>query len=265
MRTTFLALTLAASAGLASAQVVWNQGFETDAAGWLDNDDLAGYGSIDRVASGTGGIASKSGGFHAVATDASIGSNASVGGFSRFDGYRSVWEGGYVASIDVYLDTSWADGSGFDYSVAANGSDNAHQRDFVFHVTKSASGAILVGGSNNTNFLARQDLATINHYAVSTSGWYTLEHVLRDAGDGTLAVDLNLRDAGGSLLFTETRNDISDVIATQVGGNRYAWFTAVDIAGGVAFDNHTLTVVPAPGAMALLGLGGLAAARRRRA
>ena len=263
---------LASVCGMGAMQVhaaeVWNQGFETDASGWLDNDDYAGYGNIDQVASGGGtlGLTSATGssGHAEVQQVGPVGDES--GPFSRFDGYRSVWPGGMTASLDIYLDTSWATGEGFDYDVSVNGTDGNHRRDFIFHVTQdTSSGNLLVGGSNNTNFDPREDLDTLNHYVVPSSGWYTFEHVFRDAGDGSLAVDLNLRDSGGVLLFTETRNDASDLLGTVVGGNRAAWLTNVDIAGGIAIDNHTLNVVPEPASLALLGLGGLALIKRKRA
>lgn len=263
---------LALAAIEASADtVVWSQGFETDTAGWLDNDELPGFGNIARVGTGAGslGLPSATGSWHGEVQQ------IDAGPFSRFDMYRSVWPDGMIASIDIYLDTNWLLGEGFDYSVAANGTDNAHERDFIFHVTKDTStGSLLVGGSNNTNFNPREDLETLNHYEVTGSGWYTFEHVFYDIGDGSLAVDLNLRDSGGALLFTETRNNAADLLGTVVGGNRYGWFTNIDIAGGVAIDNHTLTIgtqapVPEPATMTLLGLGlaglGLRARRRKSA
>ena len=251
----------------AQAVQVWFQGFETDATGWLVNDDFAGFGNIDQVASGAGtlGLTSATGSGHAEVQQ--VGDPGSESGpFSRFDLYRSFWPGGMTASIDVYLDTNWAAGEGFDFSVAANNSSGSHLQDFIFHVTKDTStGDLLVAGSNNTNFDPREDLETLNHYVVPTSDWYTFEHDFYDYGDGTLAVDLNLRNSGGSLLFTETRNDAGNILATVVGGNRYAWFTNVDIAGGIAIDNHSLTIIPEPTTFALGGLGlALIAVRRRR-
>ncbi|MEO0531882.1 MAG: hypothetical protein AAF266_15105 [Planctomycetota bacterium] len=262
----FLALFAAVAAvpQLGLATVVWDQGFESDTSGWFD-DSNGWTGSATRVASGTGGITSKTGGFHAVFEQNSNGGSLSAP-FSRFDGYRTVWPGGFTASIDIYLDTSWAAGAGFDYSVAVNGSDGNHQRDFIFHVTQDTStGSLLVGGSNNTNFAPREDLETLNNYEVTASGWYTFEHDFRDAGDGTLAVDLNLRDDSGTLLFTETRNDGSDVIATEIGGNRYAWFTTVTVTNGIDLDNHSLSVVPEPFGIGFFGtLFGAAYYARRR-
>lgn len=163
------------------------------------------------------------------------------GPFSRFDGYTSTWPvDGWVAETDIYLDPSWATSSGFDYSVAANGSDNLHQRDFIFHVTKDAStGKLLVAGSNNTNFAVREDLENINHYEVTTAGWYTFRHTFRDAG-GYLAVDLQLVDINGTVLFTETRSNAADLIPTEVGGNRYGWFTFIAVDGGIQVDNTKL-------------------------
>lgn len=271
---TILTAMLSTSAvGVATADtLVHDQGFETDTATW---NAPAGYGDIQRVASGTGGVTSATGGFHAVVSQlnpllegplTTAGNpTTGYGPYSFFDGSRSVWPGGMTASIDIYLDTNMNTGEGFDYSMAAYGSDGNHQRDFIFHVTKDTStGNILIGGNNNSNYDPIENLEAGNHYAVSGTGWYTFQHVFYDAGDGTLAVDLKVLDSGGGELFSETRNAAADVIATEIGGNGYAWFTNVDVTGGIAVDNHSLTIVPEPGSLALLGLGGLALLRRRR-
>lgn len=215
-------------------QPVWSQGFETDTSGWFDSsNDWSG--TITRVPSGTSAISSSSGSYHAV-----IQGDASSAPFTRFDGYRDTWPGTWRAEIDVYLNPAWGAGQGFDYSVAATGTDGNHQRDFIFHVTKDTStGKLLVAGSNNTNFAPREDLEGINHYEVTTAGWYTFQHVFYDDG-GVLAVDLNLLDSNGTILFTETRRDASDTIPGEVGGNRYGWFTFVNVTNGIAVDNHEL-------------------------
>ncbi|MGH7501982.1 MAG: hypothetical protein ACREL7_09515 [Longimicrobiales bacterium] len=210
--------------------LVWDQGFQTDAAGWF-GAGAGGWGTVSHVGDtgpdGSPGIANMTG-------------DAAAGPFSRFDGYRSTWTGTWTAEIDVFLDPAWSAGEGFDYSVAASGSDGLHQRDYIFHVTKDASSnALFVAGSNNTNFAPRQDLETIPHYEVTSAGWYTFQHVFRDQG-GSLAVDLNLLDASGNVLFTETRFTAADIIATEIGGNRYSWFTFISVASGISVDNHQL-------------------------
>jgi hypothetical protein len=189
-----------------------------------------------------------------------------VGPFTDFGGYSSVWPGGFTASAEIYLDLAWAAGSGFDYSVAVNDKTGNHVRDFIFHATQdTTTGDLLVAGSNNTNFAPREDLENINHVVISSSDWYTFEHrFYNDAG--VLAVDLNLYNSGGLLLFTETRSDPGDLIASVIGGNRYGWFTHITVADGIAVDNVVLTVVPEPATIALWGLGTvlLAGYRRRR-
>lgn len=220
----------------------FEQSFETDTAGWFD-EDSSWYGDVTMVPSGTDGIASASGDYHAV-----FEGEAASAPFTDFNGYEDTgWVGEWTASVDVYLDTSvdgsgWALGEGFDYSVASSGSDGNHQRDFIFHVTQdSSTGNMYVGASNNTNFAPREDLDVLgNNYLVNEDGWYTFQHHFYDAGDGTLAVDMQLFDDAGNLLFTETRNNPSDVIATEIGGNRYGWFTMIDVDGGIPVDNVTL-------------------------
>jgi hypothetical protein len=78
---------------------------------------------------------------------------------------------------------------------------------------------------------------------VSTAGWYTLQHVFRNDG-GSLAVDLNLLDDDGNVLFTETRHDASDTIPAEVGGNRYGWFTFINVSGGIPVDASELILSP---------------------
>jgi hypothetical protein len=257
---------LAISASLstsAQANVVWNQGFETDTAGWLDINSTPSpwYGTITRVASGTGGVTSATGGYHAVATG-----DASSAPFSRFDGYRSTFGQGYTASIDIYLSLDWSAGEGFDYSVASSNQSGGHLRDFVFHVTQDTStGSLLIGGTNNSNAAPREDLETLPGYAtITAAGWYTFEHVFRNAGDGSLAVDLIVTDSSDNLVYQTTRNNSADLLATVVGGNRYAWFTDISVADALNIDNHSLNLVPEPATLGLLGLAGLALGRRRR-
>ncbi len=208
------------------AQTSWYQDFESNVDGWFG--DGTNYGQIEQVASGTDGIASANGSFHATVEE------ISSGPFSRFDGYRDQWPGEWLAELDIYLDTAWAAGSGFDLSVAATGTDGAHRRDFIFHVTGRAN-TLRVGGLILT---PREDLETLNNFEIASSGWYTFQHRFYNNG-GVLAVDLNLLDSSGNILFTETRSDAADLIPSVVGGNRYAWFTHVT-GIGLAVDNHRL-------------------------
>ena len=250
-------IVVANDAGLCSAVVTFPtptaidegyfQGFENP--DWVSGSHLT-MPSVDwnnynsqmaRAASGTDGIVSKSGSAHAV-----INSNAITGwtgAFGRLGGYYNTFGTGFRASVDVYLDLSnpavAANTYGWNVSVAANNQSGSHRRDFIFHAAGHSPGKILIAADNNSNFARRNDLASLNHYEVTNSGWYTFEWVFRDNGSGALAVDLNLRDSSGAWLWTETRSDPSDLISTLVGGNRYMWFTflAVD---KLAIDNTTL-------------------------
>ncbi|WP_340112558.1 hypothetical protein [Maribellus mangrovi] len=215
------------------------QGFEDDATGWMDGNS-GWYGSVTRVEA-TSLLPASFGSWYALFEDGVTEDGGVTGPFTRFDGYQSIFpDNGWSAEIDIYLDPAWAVGSGFDYSVATSRISGAHLRDFIFHVTKDEStGKLLVAGSNNTNFAVRQDLENINNYEITSAGWYTFQHKFYNA-EGTLAVDLNLLDANGSILFTETRNSSVDVIPDEVGGNRYGWFTFINVDGGIAVDETEL-------------------------
>lgn len=69
------------------------------------------------------------------------------------------------------------------------------------------------------------------------------------------ALDASLNDTGASWATT----------LVGVNGGREALILNPDIANASVLDVSSAGVVPAPGAVALMGLGGLVAARRRRA
>lgn len=238
------------------------EGFED--ASWANNTATGWnsfYSPVSRVASGTSGVASFEGGFHGLISNGS----GQTGAFTRLGGYSSNFGGGFTNRLAVYMDRTAASANGgstygFDLSSAINNTSGVHRRDFIFHAASNAAGDILIGGSNNSGFSRRNDLASINHYTITQSGWYQFEWVFRNNGSGVLAVDLNLRDSLGNWLWTETRSDPSDLIPSM-GGNRYMWFT---FASTPEIHMDATQAVPEPATLLALGAGALALMRRRR-
>ena len=234
-----------------AVDVDYTQGFENPAwvsgnyvtepsTDWNDSNS-----AVQRVPSGTDGIISRSGVAHAV-IDSTSPPDGTTGAFSRLGGYSSVFGTGWRAALDVYINladpavttATPTTGYAWDLSSAASQQDGSFLRDFIFHTAAYGSNGVVVAGDNNTNFARRNDLLSINHYTITNSAWYTFEWQAR-ATNGVLAVDLNLRDSSGSLLWTETLSDTNDVIANVVGGNRYMWFTFLAV-NRLAIDNTTL-------------------------
>lgn len=224
---------------LAVNEVVYEQGFEVDTSGWLDGDQLAGFGQIDRAVSGTGNITSFAGEYHAKLLGADSGPQ------SEFDGFRSDWPGDWQTEIAVYLDpTVIAPGEGFDYAVGLNAPNGDQIEDYIFHVAHDAStGALLIGTSNNTTFTVRSDIETLDHYEITSAGWYILQHRFYDDA-GSLTVDMNVLTASRMAEFSVPYN--TDVnVPDAVGGNRYGWFATLAVAEGLSVDDQKL-IIPAP-------------------
>ncbi len=137
---------------------------------------------------------------------------------------------------------------------------------------------LTITNSDNSFAGAFQDAAVVAGQMYTWSGWHAL-----GAGDFDLGVEFRIewRDSVNNVEISRTPNSTD----APSGTDYEAWsLTAVAPAGAdtarvvyaiQSFGNDDLfntgivylddvSFVPAPGAMAMLGLGGLAAARRRR-
>ncbi|MEO8443623.1 MAG: VPLPA-CTERM sorting domain-containing protein [Gammaproteobacteria bacterium] len=272
--TVALAVVLGVVAVSPSAQAVplYYNGFETDIAGW---NAFGGAFDATRVPSGTGGVTSSGGSFHAV--NSATGSAGNWGGYNYGAGNAvpTVFQE-YQTSVDIYLDVGggWANDTRFDFSSAVNNNGGTFKRDFIFNAgfyndtdgsPGSGTSRFVITASNNSQpgsaYAKNPGRAPI---AISTTGWYTFQHRFYDSG-GVLAVDLSIYDAANLLINSWTLSDPGDVMA-GVGGNRYGWFDYNEFST-LAFDNAELNIVPIPAAVWLFGsaLGVLRAIRRRPA
>jgi hypothetical protein len=266
---------LGASALTASATTIYSNGFETDITDW---DAFGGGFNATRVSSGTNGITSASGAFHA--------ESSTTGSASRWGGYNygagnavpTAFQD-YTTSLDIFLDISGglANDTRFDFSSAINNNLGTHLRDFIFNagfynsadVTGPGAGTdrFVISASNNSQpgsaFAKNPAMGPI---AISTTGWYTFEHHFYDNA-GVLAVDMSIFDSSSTLVNSWTLSNPADLIGVT-GGNRYGWFSYNQLST-LAFDNASLTTnssVPDGGTtLVLLGgaLTGLAGLRRK--
>jgi hypothetical protein len=231
---------IATGVAAAATPAPYTNGFENNISGWE---------TPTRVASGTHGIASSTGSWHAETLQG-------AGTFTRWCGYSSEFpSGGYVTLIDIYLDPAMipANDTRFDWSSAVSTPATTFRRDFVFNVggytDSDATGAtrrFVMSASNNATRSGSFPKNPDNDpFAITTAGWYTFAHEFRNNA-GTLAVDFTISIAGGTVLHRWTRSDPTDMIGSTVGGNRYGWFVAQEFPF-LAFDTTRLQVsAPAP-------------------
>lgn len=235
----FAALVFSVAGANASTPAPFSNGFETDTSGW--------FGSITRVASGTNGVISASGSFHAEAADDSV--------FTQWGGYTDTFPaGGYSTSLDIYLNVGggYANDTRFDWDSSVSDASGNFRRDFVFNcgyyndTDATGSGSRFVCTASNS--AGRGNSFPKNPgrspYAITATGWYKFVHRFYDSG-GVLAVDLSIVDSGSNVLNTWTLSDATDVIDSTVGGNRYGWFPTNEFPF-LAIDNSQLSVLVGP-------------------
>jgi len=270
IRSSLVSMILIVAVSASARGDLYFNGFETNTHDWSAG--------VARVPSGTGGISSSSGSFHA---------QAGNGDFTRWGGYNFGAGNAvptpfqpYSTSVDIYLNVNggWANDTRFDFSSAINNNLGTHRRDFIFNggFYNDATGPgantnrFVISASNNSqpgSAFAKNPAR--DPIAIGTSGWYTFGHRFYD-NNGVLAVEMTITDASSNLIHSWTLSDPSDLIGL-IGGNRYGWFDYSQFPT-LGIDNARLTLaqptaVPEPASLVLWGLGmvgGLAAARLRR-
>jgi hypothetical protein len=232
-------------------QAPFFQGFESNNDGWHDTDDgLGPSNTAVRVASGTHGITSYDGAFHAEAQGPFPLDTSNGSAFTRWGGYSAVFPaGGYKTSVAIYLDpaglaaASTPNDTRFDWDSAISHSDCGFGRDFVFNAgyyndsVAPGSGPrfVIAGGNNAGRGSSYPKDPGHDPFTITTTGWYLFEHVFSDNG-GVLKGTLLIRDGGGTALHSWIRSDPSDLIPSVIGGNRYGWFASQELPF-LAFDD----------------------------
>ncbi|HSX39933.1 MAG TPA: hypothetical protein VLI92_05080 [Candidatus Saccharimonadales bacterium] len=220
-----VAILALAPLGAALAASSFFNGFEVNTAGWYNNG-----GTITRVASGTNGITSATGAYHA---------EAQSGVYTDWGGYENVFPSdGYVTQLDVFLDTNVPTGQDarFEISSAIGDPSGNHRRDFVYSVGTNPGnpGQWIMSASNNSGGWPANPGR--DPFVISQSGWYTFRWTFQNNGSGVLDVVMDVLDTGGNMLHMWDLSDPTDIIGTTVGGSRYGWL--VDSAFPfLAFDN----------------------------
>lgn len=258
-----IALTMSTHAFSAT---LFSQGFETDVTGWI---------TPTRVSSGTNGVTSAAGSFHA-----ETGKNA--GDFTRWGAYDTSTGGfpgafqPYTTSLDIYLNVGLgaANDTRFDFTNAINKPDGNHLRDFAFNGGFYNSLDLIGPGAGTDRFVISAGNTTgrpnsfpknTGAVAIGTSGWYSFQESFFNNG-GVLGVTLSILDSTNALVASWLLG--GDPIA-GVGGNRYGWFANNEF-NFLAIDNASLattSATPLPAALPLfaggLGLMGWLARRRK--
>lgn len=118
-------------------------------------------------------------------------------------------------------------------------------------------GGIYVSAANGAIILLGTSQAVVG---TITRGTWTNIGVAIDFTTGNLAAIVNGVTVGSVAFNNVTNTDIADIDLANISGS-----APTTSSSRMYTDNYLVRAIPTPGALALVGLGGLVAARRRRA
>ncbi len=225
----------------APASPAWNTGNIAPQNGWLNVNSAAGHQVVN---SGTNGITAATGSrMHqsVASTGANISRETWVDLTAAWAG-RTVGNNIAVGSVDMFLETNMTT-MGF-HGLTVYSSGGAIGGIFV----NSSDGAIILLGN-----------AQINAGTISRGTWTNIGIAI-DFNTGTLSAIINGVSVGSVPFEPSWTPDIVDIDLHASSGT-----TSTTSSSRMYTDNFLVRAIPTPGALALVGMGGLLAARRRRA
>ncbi|HEY32959.1 MAG TPA: hypothetical protein G4O10_07620 [Dehalococcoidia bacterium] len=214
--------------GAAPSMEWYFNGFEVDTYGWFPWG-----GTISRVASGTNGVPSADGNWHAEVIDA----------YTNFSGYSSVFPaGGFRQIVDVYIDSSMGNvGDAWALDNAINGDDGIWEEAGGVGALKATDGNWWLAADGDGAGYPGPATGGVG-LEIDTAGWYTIESQWVENTDDPSRIDRNtfIYDSTGIQIY-ENYN-LKQVALADAGGNRYGWFlTPSDpIAFALPIDNSRL-------------------------
>ncbi len=237
------------------------QGFEIDIYDWS---------GVTRVASGTNGVTSAAGDFHAEAAY-----TAAPGPLLLSPALEAMTQRSRPVGIRRALTVPRRRGRQHERHalrlvIRDNKPAGTHRRDFVFnagfYIDSDAPGPVLACNQRKQQRYAQRRLSQEQdaiRFRSPQTGWYTFEHRFYDEGLGTLAVELRITTLDGAPLHSWTLNDSTDVNGATVGGHRYGWFVIQEFPV-LAIDNVSLLSVNQAGKVNACKNGGWQQSDARR-
>jgi hypothetical protein len=241
----FIAVLLLWTTGL-QASIIISEGFETGIGDW---GPYGGSSTITRVASGTNGIASSSGDYHAeIFMDGTVHTTTTAnGGAYVYPGGTDALYPGFgkaIFSVDVYIDPAVGDvDEQWDMQVAFDFHNPNTTKTFSFVCKKIAADTWTLGRNSGEP----------EPISISEAGWYTMSTEWTETANGI--VDYNYIYHGSETWEVGSGVNVLNQTAEDYSP-RYMWlFGYDDISKTVAIDNSSFQVVPEPASLGMILLG----------